>query len=83
MQFIVVPRGGIEIFLVWPVGCAPIFRVCVQREHGKPNWLLSVASPDVDSELSVFAGTAVPLLSSDMHSCSWDQGGVSAHMIFL
>lgn len=27
VQFVVVPGGGIEIFLVWLVGYVPIFRV--------------------------------------------------------
>lgn len=38
VQFVVVPGGGIEIFLVWLVGCAPIFRVKLLAVCVKEAW---------------------------------------------
>lgn len=65
----VVLGGGIEIFLVWLVGCAPIFRVELLTVRVEEAWEASLAfvvSAEVDPELSVSAGPVtltVPLSS--------------------
>lgn len=43
VQFVVVPGGGIEIFLVWLVGYAPIFRVKLLILRVDEAWEASLA----------------------------------------
>lgn len=52
--------------------------LCVWRKHGKPAWLLSVVSAEVDPELSAFVGPAtlaMPLSSPLAHVATAGVGG--------